>query len=296
MRASVHRTGLRLQRVQPADDAAAGRHAIDAGGLEADRPRLDIFDRDGVPRPVRGDLRTLGRGRRAAQGDVHRRRMLGERVPDLGARRLPAQSLDHLSRLRRHRRLRARHRLHLAGLDADEMVSRSSGHGHRHGDHGIRRRRLDRLAAVGLADGQVRQFIRRRRALHLHHARLRVLRVHDGRLADRARAGAGLEAGGLRSAGRRQQADDEERRLRLSGGQDAAVLADLDRAVLQYDRGHRRARPGLRDEPGNVPRPHHRGSCRRSRRPDEPVQHGRPLQLGLAVGLSSDARTPTSST
>ena len=39
------------------------------------------------------------------------------------------------------RRLRARHRLHLAGLDIDEMVSRPSGHGHRHGDHGFRRRR-----------------------------------------------------------------------------------------------------------------------------------------------------------
>ena len=67
--------------------------------------------------------------------------------------------------------------------------------------------------------------------------------------------------------------------------QDAAVLADLDRVVPEYDRGHRRARPGIRDEPGNVPRPYHRGCCRGSRRPDEPVQHGRPLQLGLAVGL-----------
>ena len=96
---------------------------------------------------------------------------------------------------------------------------------------------------------------------------------------------AGLEAGGLRSARHRQQADDEQRRVRLSGGQDAAVLADLDRAVLQYDRRHRRARPGLRDEPGNVSRPHHGGGCRRARRPDEPVQHGRPVQLGLALRL-----------
>ena len=127
------------------------------GGLEAHRTRLDFLDRDGVPRPVGRGVRPLGRGRRPAQGDVHRRRVLGERVPDLGARRLSAQSLDHLSRLRRDRRLRARHRLHLAGLDADEMVSRPSGHGHRHGDHGFRRRRVDRLAAVGLADEQVRE-------------------------------------------------------------------------------------------------------------------------------------------
>ena len=157
LRASVHRTGLCLQRLQPADDPAARRFAIGARRLEAHRPRLDLFDRDGVSRTVGRDLRPLGRGRRPAQGDVHRRRVLGQRVPDLGARRLSAQSLDHLSRLRRDRRLRARHRLHLAGLDADEMVSRPSGHGHRHGDHGIRRRRADRLAAVGVADGQVCQ-------------------------------------------------------------------------------------------------------------------------------------------
>ena len=123
--------------------------------LEAHRTRLDFLDRDGLSRLVRRGLRPLGRGRRAPQGDVHRRHMLGKRVPGLGARRLPAQSLDHLSRLRRDRRLRARHRLHLAGLDLDEMVSRPPGHGHGDGDHGLRRRRADRLAAVGVADGQV---------------------------------------------------------------------------------------------------------------------------------------------
>ena len=41
------------------------------------------------------------------------------------------------------------HRLHLAGLDADQMVPGPAGHGDRHGDHGLRRRRLHRLAAVG---------------------------------------------------------------------------------------------------------------------------------------------------
>jgi hypothetical protein len=44
-------------------------------------------------------------------------------------------------------------RLHLAGLDPDQMVPRPAGHGDRHGDHGLRRRRLHRLAAVGVADG-----------------------------------------------------------------------------------------------------------------------------------------------
>ena len=68
-------------------------------------------------------------------------------------RRLHAQDLDRLSRLRRDRRHRPGPRLHLAGLDPDQMVPRPAGHGDRHGDHGLRRRRLHRVAAVGLADG-----------------------------------------------------------------------------------------------------------------------------------------------
>ena len=46
------------------------------------------------------------------------------------------------------------HRLHLAGFDADEMVSRSPRHGDGHGHHGFRRRRPDWVAALGLADEQ----------------------------------------------------------------------------------------------------------------------------------------------
>ena len=81
--------------------------------------------------------------------------VLGGRLPGLGARRLRPQHLAGLSRLRRARRMRAGHRLHLAGLDADQMVSRPARHGDRHGDHGLRRRRLHRLAALGLADAAV---------------------------------------------------------------------------------------------------------------------------------------------
>ncbi len=43
----------------------------------------------------------------------------------------------------------------LPGLDADQMVSRPARHGHRHGDHGLRRRRLHRFAAVGVADAAI---------------------------------------------------------------------------------------------------------------------------------------------
>ena len=77
------------------------------------------------------------------------------RLPGLGGRRLQPSALADLSRLRRARRHRPRPRLHLAGLDPDQVVPRPAGHGDRHGDHGLRRRRLHRLAAVGLADAQV---------------------------------------------------------------------------------------------------------------------------------------------
>ncbi len=58
-----------------------------------------------------------------------------------------ASDRARLSGLRRARRHRSRPRLHLAGLDADQVVSRSSGHGDRHGHHGLWRRRDDRRAA-----------------------------------------------------------------------------------------------------------------------------------------------------
>ena len=47
----------------------------------------------------------------------------------------------------RDRRHRPRARLHLARLDAHQVVSRPPRHGDRHGHHGLRRRRHDRLAA-----------------------------------------------------------------------------------------------------------------------------------------------------
>ena len=100
-----------------------------------------------------GSAGPLGRGSRPAQGDVRGGLVLERRLHRLRHRRLYPQYLGDLFRLRRPGRLRARHRLYLAGLDPDQMVSRPSGHGDRHGDHGIRRRCLHRLAAVGVADG-----------------------------------------------------------------------------------------------------------------------------------------------
>ena len=216
VRASVHRPGLCVQRVQSADDQAHRHHAIGAGRLEAHRARLDLLHRDCLPRRLGGGVRPLGRGRRPAPRDVHR-----------GACAGPADSSFSAIGVYIHTLwliylgygvlggCRARHRLHLAGLDADQMVPRPSGHGDRHGHHGLRRRRLHRLAAVGLADEQVHHPDPCRRRRDLHRAGLRLLLLHDRRLDHRARAGAGLEAGRLCRAGAGAEADHQERRLRL---------------------------------------------------------------------------------
>ena len=102
---SVHRPGLRLQRFQPADDQTDRHHPIGAGRLEADRTRLDFLYRDLLSRRLGSRVWPLGRGRRSAPSDVHRRLLLRRRLPGFGARRLSAQSVDHLSRLRRAGRL-----------------------------------------------------------------------------------------------------------------------------------------------------------------------------------------------
>ena len=120
-------------------------------------------------------------------------------------RRLYPQSLGHLSGLWRPGRLRPRPWLHLARLDPDQMVPRSSRHGDRHGHHGLRRRRLHRLAALGLADGTFLDAHPCRRRRDLHRAGHRLFLLHDGRRGHRAGTRAGLEPGGLYAAGRRRR-------------------------------------------------------------------------------------------
>ena len=72
-----------------------------------------------------------------------------------GRRGRPA--VARLPRLRRDRRHRPRHRLHLAGLDADQVVPGPPGPRDRPGDHGLRRRRARRRAALGRAARRVRR-------------------------------------------------------------------------------------------------------------------------------------------
>ena len=68
-----------------------------------------------------------------------------------------------LTGLGRDRRHRPGAGLHLAGVYADQVVPGPARHGHRHGHHGLWRRRHDRLAAGGRADEALCQRHRRRR-------------------------------------------------------------------------------------------------------------------------------------
>src|SRR5271165_4268781 len=108
--ASLHRAGLRLQRFQLADEQVDWHLPICPRRLEADRTRLDLQPGDLLSRRFSGASWSVGRRGRAAAGDVHRGVMLGRRLLGLGARHLPPYPLDHLSRLRRARRVWARHR------------------------------------------------------------------------------------------------------------------------------------------------------------------------------------------
>ena len=120
--------------------------------LARGEPRLDVH---AVLRAARHRGRGVGRlarTRRAAQGRRRLGAVLVRRPGDRRARRSSASALADVARRRRHRRHRSRPRLHLAGLHPDQMVSRPARHGHRHGDHGLRRRRDDRRAARGPAD------------------------------------------------------------------------------------------------------------------------------------------------
>ncbi len=79
-----------------------------------------------------------------------------------------ASALDALARLGHHRRHWPRPRLHLARLDAHQVVPGPARHGDRHGHHGLRRRRHDRLAARDPAHVPLQDADRSRRRTDLH--------------------------------------------------------------------------------------------------------------------------------
>ncbi len=122
------------------------------------------------------------------------------------ARRGDRPVVARLPRLRRDRRHRARDRLHLARLDADQVVPGPAGPRDRPGDHGLRGRSAGRRAAVGRAAGRVRRQPGGRDRPGLPDLGRDLLRDDDARSVHRAAAGRGLEARRAGSPSRRRTA------------------------------------------------------------------------------------------
>ena len=166
LHSSLHRHGLWLQRVLAAavararDERAEGVPRHDAGAgtlhhhlrLEGRQHGLDVHAVLRAARHCRRGVGRLARARRPAQGGLRLGAVLVRRSLPRRDRRLHASALVAVARLGRDRRHRSWPRLHLAGVDAGEMVPGPPRHGDRHGHHGLRRRRHDRRAAGELAD------------------------------------------------------------------------------------------------------------------------------------------------
>ena len=171
--------------------------------LDPVRSRLDVHAVLRAARRLRRHLGRLARAGRAAQGGRGRGVVLGRRIDDLGGRRLHPPAVADVARLRHHRRLRPRPRLYLARLDPHQMVPRSPRHGDRHGHHGLRRRRHDRLAARDHPDEPLRHADFGRRVGDLRHPGGDLFRLHDVR---RVRLSAAAAPDGNPKAGRRPPA------------------------------------------------------------------------------------------
>ena len=182
------------------------------------------------------------------------RTVLGRRLADLRRRRLHPPALADVARLRHHRRHWPRARLHLARLDADQMVSRPPRHGDRHGHHGLRRRRHDRLPARHHPHEILRHTHLGRRVGNLRRHGPHLFRVHDGRGIRLSPAADGLETQGL-DAARERQGDDHVRACPPQRRpQDGSVLADLGRALSQRLSRHRHHRRSLAHAAGDLRR------------------------------------------
>jgi len=191
--------------------------------------------------------------------------LLVRRPDDLGGRRLYPSALADVARFRHHRRRRPRPWLHLARLNPDQMVPRPTGHGHRHGHHGFRWRRHDRLAARHYPHELLRHPDLGRRVGDLRDHGDHLFRLHDVRCVRLPAAADRVEAARLDAPGEFPRDDHHGARPPQSGPQDSAVLADLARALSQRLRRYRHHRRGLPDASGDLRRPPVRRSHRRLR-------------------------------
>ena len=248
-----------------------------------------------------GHLGWLAGTRRSAQGGCRLGLVLVRRHADLGAGRLPAPVLDDDFGLGCHWRHWPGAGLHLARVHPDQVVPGPPGHGHRHGHHGLWRRRHDRLAPGGGPDEAFRHPHRRGRDADLCRHGPGLLCVHDGRRLWLPCARDRLETRWLDAATRAGQRHDHAKACaREQGLGHSAVLADLDGAVYERERRYWRDRHGFAHvargvwrradrHSGQVWRARQRpaqGDCHRGGRlycAAEPVQHWRALLLGQLV-------------
>ena len=261
--------------------------------------RLDLHHRHRLPRPLGGRCSAAG-----SRTSGPRKAMFAAACCFGGGflvsalRRLTAPALAHLPRLRRARRHRPGPRLHLAGLDADQVVPRPPRHGDRHGDHGLRRRRLDRLAAVDVADAPF-PIADRRSASPRRSWRMGVVYfvLHDVRR--RSPSACRRRAGSPRATSPPAQPSKLVTHRTTSPWttalQDAAVLAALGGALPERHGRHRRARPGVADDPGDVPRPSRRRSRRRASSACSACSTWAAASSGRRSPTTSAARPPTAS-
>src|SRR5205085_4795105 len=143
---------------------------------------------------------------------------------------------------------------HLAGFDADQVVSRSPRDGNRDGHHGLWRWRDDRGPARQSADAIVQDAVFTGRVADIPCNGGDLFRVHDGWRIRLPAASAGMASTGLDSEGRR--ADD----FRAPGAfarrtQDQTILADLGCAVPERICRHRRAWYRFTHVAGDIRRP-----------------------------------------
>src|SRR5262249_42219389 len=132
--------------------------------------------------------------------DVRLGALLRQWVSDRRPRNHTAPVLARLPGLRRSRRYRAGAGLYFACLDAPQMVPRPTGYGDRHGDHGVRRRCDDRVAAGGQPDEAFRYFDFDRGGSDLRDDGSALPDFYDVRRLHGAPAARGLETGGLSPA------------------------------------------------------------------------------------------------
>ncbi len=101
--------------------------------------------------------------------------------------------------------------LHFPRIDIDQMVSGPARHGHRHGDHGLRRWGDDRCPAGADADGAFRNPGIAGGLADLRGDGPDLLRVHDGRRVRLSRPGAGLATGWMDAARAERESHDHPR-------------------------------------------------------------------------------------